>query len=108
MTEQTQTEKRAKAPKQPSDKTPIGKMTIREVDAALADCEKIISTHTAMVKVKLNSNASITPSILRDLSRANAQRGRLVMRRISQLVELGEPAALELIDKLLKVQPTAA
>jgi len=109
MSEQTaQNEKPAKAAKQPSDKTPIGRMTIAEVDVAIADCDRVITTNNATVKQKLTANAAIPPAVLRDLSRANSQRGRLVMRRISQLLEVGEPAAMDLIDKLLKVQPTAA
>jgi len=109
MSEQTaQTEKPTKTAKQPSDKTPIGRMTIAEVDAAITDCDRIITTNNATVKLKLTANAAIPPAVLRDLSRANSLRGRLVMRRISQLLETGEPAAMDLIDKLLKVQPTAA
>jgi hypothetical protein len=112
MTEQTtqtaQTAPKApKAPKPTNGKTPIGRMTIAEVDVALTDCEKIISSHSDIVKAKLTGNRSIPPNVLRDLSRANAQKGRLVMRRISQLLELGEPAATDLIDKLMKVQPGA-
>lgn len=112
MTEQTATTtatttKPAKAPKPSNGKTPIGRMTIAEVDVALAECEKVISTHSNTVKAKLTGNRSIPPNVLRDLSRANAQKGRLVMRRISQLMELGELAAVELIDKLMKVQPSA-
>ena len=106
MTEQTaQPPKPAKTPKQSSDKTPIGRMTFGEVDVAIADCDKVITTHSAMVKVKLAGNAAIPPAILRDLSRANSQRSRLVMRRISLLLESGDQSAVELIDKLLKVQP---
>ena len=105
MTEAT--EQTPKPKKQQSDKTPIGRMTIAEVDAAITDCDRIITTNSATMKLKLAGNAAIPPAVLRDLSRANSQRGRLVMRRISQLLELGEPAAMDLIDKLLKVQPTA-
>jgi hypothetical protein len=100
------TEQTTKPKKQPSDKTPIGRMTIAEVDAAITDCDRIITTNSATMKIKLAGNAAIPPAVLRDLSRANSQRGRLVMRRISQLLELGEPAAMDLIDKLLKVQPS--
>jgi hypothetical protein len=101
------TEQTTKPKKQPSDKTPVGRMTIAEVDTAISECDKVITTHSAVVKTKLGANAAIPPAVLRDLSRANSQRGRLVMRRISQLLELGEPAAMDLIDKLLKVQPSA-
>lgn len=101
------TEQTPKPKKPQGDKTPIGRMTIAEVDAAITDCDRIITTNSATMKLKLAGNAAIPPAVLRDLSRANSQRGRLVMRRISQLLELGEPAAMDLIDKLLKVQPSA-
>ncbi|WP_145751003.1 hypothetical protein [Nitrospirillum amazonense] len=101
------TSKVAKAPKQTPSKIPIGRMTIAQVDAALSECEQIVSTYSETVKAKLAANRAIPPNVLRELSRANALKGRLVLRRISQLLEIGEPAALELIGKLMKVQTNA-
>jgi hypothetical protein len=94
-----------KAPKQATDKTPIGRLTMQEVDATLADCEKIIKSHSDTVKAKLAVNASIPSSVLRELSRANAEKGRLMMRRIALLIEYGDAAAQDLLDKLMKVKP---
>lgn len=105
MTEQAPT-KTPKAPKQATDKTPIGRLTLQEVDATLADCEKIIKSHSDTVKAKLAVNASIPSSVLRELSRANAEKGRLMMRRIALLIEYGDAAAQDLLDKLMKVKPT--
>jgi hypothetical protein len=108
MTEAT-TPKTPKAPKQPGDKPmSIGRMTLTEVDVALTDCEKTIKVHSDTVKAKLSSNASIPSNVLRELSRANAQKGRLVMRRVALLVEAGDAAAMDLLDKLMKVKPAKA
>lgn len=107
MTEQAPT-KTPKAPKQATDKTPIGRLTLQEVDATLADCEKIIKSHSDTVKAKLAVNASIPSSVLRELSRANAEKGRLMMRRIALLIEYGDAAAQDLLDKLMKVKPAKA
>jgi len=100
--------KTPKAPKQATDKTPIGRLTLQEVDATLADCEKIIKSHSDSVKAKLAVNASIPSSVLRELSRANAEKGRLMMRRIALLIECGDAAAQDLLDKLMKVKPVKA
>lgn len=105
MTEQAPT-KTPKAPKQATDKAPIGRLTLPEVDAALAECEKIIKSHSDTVKSKLAVNASIPSSVLRELSRANAEKGRLMMRRISLLMEVGDAAVTDLLDKLMKVKLT--
>jgi hypothetical protein len=107
MTEQAQTaQKPPKTPKQTSDKpTPIGRLPLFEVDAALNECDKTIKTHSETVKAKLTGNASIPPLVLRELSRANAQKSRLAMRRISLLVESGDAAAMDLLEKLMKVKP---
>lgn len=94
--------------RQPSGKIPIYNMTITEVDAALTDCDKTITTHSSAVKAKLTGNRAIPTDVLRELARANAQKGKLVLRRVSLLLEMGEPTAIELIDKLLKVQPSAS
>ena len=105
MTEQAPT-KTPKAPKQATDKTPIGRLTLQKVDTSLAECEKIIKSHSDTVKAKLAVNASIPSSVLRELSRANAEKGRLMMRRIALLMEVGDAAVNDLLDKLMKVQPT--
>ena len=86
--------------------TPIGRMSIGEVDADLADCDKTIKNCSDLVKAKLASNAALPTSVLRDLSKANAHKGRLVMRRISLLIENGEASTMELLDKLMKVKPS--
>jgi hypothetical protein len=43
-----------------------------------------------------------------DQARANADRGRLMMRRISLLIEAGDAAAMELLDKIMKLKPAKA
>ena len=76
MTEDTS----PKSPKEVMEKaTPIGRMTIGEVDAALADCDKTIKNCSDVVKAKLASNASLPTNVLRDLSKANAHKGKLMM-----------------------------
>jgi hypothetical protein len=105
MTEQT-AQKTPKTPKPAGEKpTPIGRLTLPEVDSALAECDKTIKTHSETVKAKLTSNASIPPAALRELSRANGQRARLTMRRIVLLLESGDSAVVDLIEKLVKVKP---
>jgi hypothetical protein len=84
--------------------TPIGRMTIGEVDVALADCDKTIKTCSDLVKAKLASNATLPPNVLRDLSKANAHKGKLMMRRITLLIDSGEASVMELLDKLMKVK----
>lgn len=88
--------------------SPISQLSLLQTDAALADCDKMVKTHSESVKAKLASNAAIPGNILRELSRANAQRSRLVQRRITLLIESGDGPALELIDKLLKLKVTKA
>lgn len=86
----------------------MGRQTLVEVDAGLGECDKIIRACSDAVKARLGGTGSIPPQLLRDLSRVNAQRGKLMMRRISLLTESGDSTALELIEKLMKVQPKAA
>lgn len=88
--------------------TPVGRQSIGEVDAGLAECEKTIKACSDAIRARLTSNGAIPPAVLRDLARANAQRSKLVMRRISLLLDAGDAAATELIEKLLKVKPKAA
>ena len=90
--------------KQPS----IGRLSLIDVDAALVDCEKTIKACSDAVKVKLNNNANISPIVLRDLSRANSKKTRLMMRRISLLIDIGDVAVTELLEKLMKVKPAKA
>ena len=67
MTEDTS----QKSQKEATEKaTPIGRMTISEVDTALTDCDKTIKTCSDLVKAKLATNASLPTSVLRDLSKA--------------------------------------
>jgi hypothetical protein len=88
--------------------TPIGRLTLPQVDAALADCDRTVKSHSDTVKAKLSSNAAIPTNVLRELSRANALKSRLVMRRIALLVEAGDSVAMDLLDKLMKVKPAKA
>ncbi len=81
-------------------------MNLAEVDASLLVCEKNIKTQIETVKVKLNINASIPPAVLRELSKGNGQKSRLMMRRIALLIESGDSGVMELLDKLMKVKPT--
>lgn len=109
MTEQTAAAKKSKSTKPDSEKTPpIGRLTISEVDAALADCEKTIKGHSEIVRSKLGTNASIPANVLRELSRANVLKSRLMLRRISVLLECGDAAVMDMIDKLMKVKPVKA
>ena len=80
------------------------RLSIIEVDTALSVCEKTIKGHSDIVKAKLTANASIPSNVLRELSRANAQKARLTMRRITLLVESGDAAVMELLDKLMKMK----
>ncbi|MCX7248796.1 MAG: hypothetical protein NTX31_14190 [Burkholderiales bacterium] len=93
----------AKLPQEKS--TSIGRLPLAEVDMALAACEKTIKTHIETIKVKLNNNAAIPPTVLRELSKGNSQKSRLMMRRIALLIESGDSAVMELLDKLMKVKP---
>ena len=83
----------------------IGRLSLAEVDLALATCEKTIKTHIETVKIKLTNNASIPPTVLRELSKGNSQKSRLMMRRIALLIESGDATVAELLDKLMKVKP---
>lgn len=85
--------------------TPIGRQTLAQVDVGLTECDTVIKTCSDTVRAKLGTSSTIPPNLLRELARANAQRGKLVMRRIMMLVESGDPIASDLIDKLLKVKP---
>ncbi|MBV5331975.1 hypothetical protein JZU69_06410 [bacterium] len=64
------------------------------------------------VEVNMTEDTSHKPKIeateLRDLSKANAHKGKLMMRRISLLIETGEASAMELLDKLMKVKLSKA
>lgn len=84
--------------------TPIGRMTIGEIDSALAYCDKTIKTCSDLVKAKLMSNSTLPANVLRDLSKANAHKGKLMMRRITLLIDSGEASVMDLLDKLMKVK----
>ncbi len=105
MNDQT-TPKAPKVQKQAGDKPTIGRMSLNDVDSALSDCEKTIKVHSDVVKTKLASNGTIPTNVLRELSRANSQRGRLMIRRIVLLIESGDAAVMELLDKIMKVKPS--
>ncbi|MEI7515551.1 MAG: hypothetical protein WCK81_09175 [Betaproteobacteria bacterium] len=108
MTEEI-TVKPIKTRKTPEAKTtPIGRLTLPEVDSALAACEKTVKAHIETVKAKLASNSSIPANVLRELSRGNSQKTRLMMRRIALLIETGDVAVMDLIDKLCKIKPAIA
>lgn len=102
-TADSKAETTVKLPKEKS--TSIGQTTLAEVDIALVACEKNIKTNIDTIKVKLNNNASISPTVLRELSKGNSQKSRLVMRRIALLIESGDSVAMELLDKLCKLKP---
>ena len=59
---------------------------------------------TDVVKSKLTSGGAIPSEVLRDWSIANKQKARLTMRRIALLIETGDAAVIELLDKLMKIQ----
>ncbi|PHV14648.1 hypothetical protein CSQ90_22140 [Janthinobacterium sp. BJB303] len=90
--------------KDEKDHTPVGRMTLIEVDTALIEQEKKIKSSADTIKTKLAANSPIPTAVMRELSRGNSQKARLVMRRIALLVEHGEPSASELIEKLLKIK----
>jgi len=105
-TAQANADKNSKSSKQVDNRpTPIARLPIAQVDTALIDCEKTIKSHSDIVKVKLTNNTAIPTDVLRELSRANAQKAKLTMRRISILIEIGDTSALELIEKLMKIKP---
>jgi len=81
-------------------------LSLTEVDGALAVYDKTIRMNTELVKTKLTSGGAIPSDVLRDLSVANKQKARLTMRRIALLIETGDTAVLDLIDKLCKIKPS--
>lgn len=97
-------EKKSK-PDNKREGNPISRFTLAEVDASMAEHEKVIKSHSDIVKHKLASGAPIPSNILRELSRANTQKSRLTMRRISLLVESGDAQVSELLEKLMKIKP---
>lgn len=101
-------ETNAKLMKQAGEKAKpptIGRLTLSEVDAALFECEKSIKVCSDVVKSKLNSNSTIPSKVLHELSKTNANRGKLMMRRIALLIDVGDVVVMELLDKLMKVKP---
>jgi hypothetical protein len=83
-------------------------LSLTEVDGALAVYDKTIRMNTELVKSKLTSGGAIPSDVLRDLSVANRQKARLTMRRIALLIETGDTAVMDLIDKLCKIKPAKA
>jgi hypothetical protein len=86
----------------------IRTLSLTEVDGALAVYDKTIRMNTELVKTKLTSGGAIPSEVLRDLSVANKQKARLTMRRIALLIETGDTAVMDLIDKLCKIKPVKA
>ena len=86
--------------------TSIGRMTFGDVDAALVDCDKTIKTCSDLVKTKLANNSTLPTNVLRELSKANAHKSRLMIRRVALLIENGETTTMELLDKLMRVKPS--
>ena len=80
-------------------------LSLTEVDGALAVYDKTIRMNTELVKSKLTSGGAIPSDVLRDLSVANKQKARLTMRRIALLIETGDTAVIDMIDKLCKIKP---
>jgi hypothetical protein len=88
-----------------SNEKSIRTLSLTEVDGALAVFDKTIRMSTDVVKSKLTSGGAIPSEVLRDLSVANKQNSRLTMRRIALLIETGDAAVMDLIDKLCKLKP---
>ncbi len=82
----------------------IRTFSLLEVDNALSNYDKTIRLNTEQVKTKLVSGVPIPSTVLRELSIANKQKVNLTMRRIALLIESGDAAVLELIDKLCKIK----
>ena len=91
-----------------TNEKPLRTLSLTEVDGALAVYDKTIRMSTELVKTKLTSGGSIPSDVLRDLSIANKQKARLTMRRIGLLIETGDTAVMDLIDKLCKIKPAKA
>ncbi len=91
-----------------SNEKSIRTLSLTEVDGALAVYDKTIRMSTELVKTKLTSGGAIPSDVLRDLSIANKQKARLTMRRIALLIETGDSAVMDLIDKLCKIKPAKA
>lgn len=88
-----------------TNEKPLRTLSLTEVDGALAVYDKTIRMSTELVKAKLTSGGAIPSDVLRDLSTANKQKARLTMRRIALLIETGDSAVMDLIDKLCKIKP---
>lgn len=110
MTEETNLNPTTEQTTQPKTRRKTNEKSIRtlsltEVDGALAVYDKTIRMNTELVKTKLTLGGAIPSDVLRDLSVANKQKARLMMRRIALLIETGDTAVMDLIDKLCKVKP---
>jgi hypothetical protein len=88
-----------------TNEKPLRTLSLTEVDGALTVYDKTIRMSTELVKAKLTSGGAIPSDVLRDLSIANKQKARLTMRRIALLIETGDSAVMDLIDKLCKIKP---
>jgi hypothetical protein len=103
----TQPEEQIKS-RRTSDEKSIRSLTLSEVDGALAVYDKTIRMNTELVKTKLSAGGHLPSDVLRDLSVANKQKSRLTMRRIALLIETGDAAVMDLVDKLCKLKPAKA
>ncbi len=103
----TQPEEQIKS-RRTSDEKSIRSLTLAEVDGALAVYDKTIRMNTELVKSKLSAGGHLPSDVLRDLSVANKQKSRLTMRRIALLIETGDAAVMDLVDKLCKLKPAKA
>jgi hypothetical protein len=103
----TQPEEQIKS-RRTSDEKSIRSLTLAEVDGALAVYDKTIRMNTELVKTKLSAGGHLSSDVLRDLSVANKQKSRLTMRRIALLIETGDAAVMDLVDKLCKLKPAKA
>lgn len=109
MTEETNQNPTTEQTTQPKNRRKTNEKSIRtlsltEVDGALAVYDKTIRMNTELVKTKLTTGGTIPSDVLRDLSIANRQKARLTMRRIALLIETGDTAVMDLIDKLCKIK----
>lgn len=103
----TQPEEQIKS-RRTSEEKSIRSLTLAEVDGALAVYDKTIRMNTELVKTKLSAGGHLPSDVLRDLSVANKQKSRLTMRRIALLIETGDAAVMDLVDKLCKLKPAKA
>jgi hypothetical protein len=95
--------------KSENDRIPsVGGLSLPELDLAIVECEKDIKKHSEIVKLMLSTSSRISPSALRELSKARTRKFRLTLRRITLLIESGDTTAAGLIDRLLQISPNSS